>query len=159
MDYKEEFIRARSMAYRILASRSRSEYELVEKLRHKGLDVEVIEKLVQFLKEYGMIDDCAYAREYIRFRMNNRPLGKAALSCKLRQKGIDPGIIDGLLAGIDPEEEYMRALALARGKKALQGETVSTRKVASFLWRRGFDSDTIYKVCHYLKDPTGHDIP
>lgn len=145
------------MAYKLLSVRSHSEYELVAKLRHKGLDAEVIGEVILQLREYGMIDDAGFACGYIRRRMNIKPVGRALLARELKQRGIARDIIDLQLTGIDPEAEYNTALA---GKKmeSWGGEFVYA-KISSYLWRKGFDGDIIARVCRSLEDRKAFDSP
>jgi regulatory protein len=154
-----DFERARSIAYRLLSVRSHSQHELADKLRRKGLDDAVIREVVNLLLQYGMLDDAAYARGYIRQRMYGKPTGRAKLAWELKQRGIDGDIIESQLAGIDPEMEYKAAFALARRKMDGNGGDFPIARTASYLWRRGFDGDTIARVCRRLADRVYSESP
>ncbi len=150
---EDDFNRAKSMAYSILSRRAHSGHELAEKLRGRGLDGDLVEKVIDFLCEYGMIDDVSYAGSYMRRRLSGRPAGRALIARELRNKGIDRDIVESLLTSLDPEEEYRMALVLASKKKAALGDGCNAAKISSYLWRRGFDGDIISRVCRYLGEP------
>lgn len=147
------------MAYRLLSVRTHSEHELAVKLRRKGLDAEVIIEVISMLREYGMIDDADYAGGYIMRRIKRKPVGRALIVQELKQKGIAGDIIESQITGIDPETEYKTALALARKKMDGQGGEFAYPRIASFLWRRGFDGETIARVCRRLEDGETLDSP
>ena len=159
MAVQGDFERAGSMAYRLLSVRSHSEHELAAKLRRKGLDDAIIRDVVNMLLEYGMLDDAAYARGYIRRRMYGKPIGRGLLARELKQRGIDGDIIESQLMGIGPEMEYKSALALARKKLEGMGGDFSCTRIASYLWRRGFGGDTIARVYRWLEDCVDIDSP
>ena len=154
----EENARARSIACRILSARPHTEYELAEKLRARGLNATVVEQIIFFLKEYGMLDDAAFARSYINQRMQSRPAGKTLLFAELRHRGVPSAIIETILEDIDGDTEYDMALRLVMKRKSLSGDCCRPAKIASFLWRRGFSSETIKRICKELETAQYPDI-
>ncbi|GBF32698.1 regulatory protein RecX [Desulfocucumis palustris] len=150
---EDDFNRAKSLAFGILSRRAHSGHELAEKLRGRGLDAVMVDKVIDFLCEYGLIDDVSYAGSYIRRRLSGKPAGRALMARELRSRGIDRDIVEAQLALLDPEEEYRMALALAGRKKAVLGEGFSMARISSYLWRRGFDGDIISRVCRQLEEP------
>ena len=56
---------AKSYALKLLGYRSRSEKEMTERLKKKGFDGTVINSVVKFLKDTGLIKDEALAAELL----------------------------------------------------------------------------------------------
>lgn len=145
-----EFTKARERAYKLLARRSRSAYELSQRLKRVGFAPSVIQQVLVFLQEDGLVDDRSFAREWVHWRLSNHPLGKNGLTWELKAKGIAPEIITEALEELDEEWEYSLALSLAKQRLKQKGFDYPWYKLAVFLNRRGFSSNTIYQVCHSL---------
>jgi regulatory protein len=143
-----EIDRARLFAYKLLNYRPRAERELQRRLEQKGYSQEVVEITINNLKRLGYIEDRAFARYWVKMRIGKK--GCFALRQELLGKGIDAAIINGILAELDPEAEYNYALNIAKKKIGYSGGRCPYSRLASFLGRRGFSCEVIYKVCQAL---------
>ncbi|MBM7582472.1 regulatory protein [Caldicoprobacter guelmensis] len=140
-------------ALKYLGFRARTQKEVDEYLKRKGFGEEVIEKAIEKLKEYGFIDDRAFALSWINSRMRNNPKGRAVIAFELRQKGVEGGIIDEVMASIPNKQEEEVANRLAQKyydkyKEMDEGERV--HKTVQALARRGFDWELIHKIMNRL---------
>jgi SOS response regulatory protein OraA/RecX len=84
---------------------------------------------------------------WIEHRLRTRPRGVYGLRAELKQKQIDPCLIDTVLADYDEAEAAWTAIQrrLARWQ-ALDGRTLHI-KLSRFLTGRGFRRDTIAGIC------------
>ena len=129
-----------------LGRRMYSKKEIFDKLIQKGYIKEVIEKTIQKLEEYRYVDDNLFAKQY---SSSNSKHSKRVLQGKLAQKGVSADIITEVMGERTTESEY--DLCLAQAKKYLKSKTVKEpseiQKMQASLVRKGFDFDTIKKVC------------
>lgn len=149
MSGSDLFDKARRAAYKYLTYRSRTEYEIKEKLLRKGFDAETVGRVIGSLREYRMLDDGVYADRYVAGRQN---YSRAELSGKLRSLGIRESVINGALESIDTEAEFRIAVAQVMNRKKRRAEGYTLEKAADFLRRRGFDPEVVDRVCHYLEN-------
>ncbi|MBA7594162.1 Regulatory protein RecX [subsurface metagenome] len=141
-------------ALRLLSYRPRSEAEIRTRLSRR-FDRETIEGVILQLRERQMIDDVAFAAFWREARDSFSPRGRLLLKVELRNKGIDPELIDKVLDGIDDEESAYRA-AQKRGR-TLAKEDYETfrRKLGAFLRRRGFSYGVVNRTTERLWQELG----
>lgn len=92
-----QYKNALNTALRFLNVKSRTENEVRKKLSRNDYDNYVIDRVILRLKELGYLDDYHYTKLYIEDRMNLKPLGKKKLSIELKNKGVDPDIIEKVI--------------------------------------------------------------
>ncbi len=149
MEYREQFEKARRAAYKILTYRARTEYEVSEKLFRKGFDRETINQVIVSLRDYRMLDDQAFAENFVAKRQY---WSRAALSGKLSSLGIRESLIKKALQDSDPEAEFRIALSQVFNRRKRRGGDYPLESTASFLRRRGFSQEVVDRVCTYLED-------
>ncbi|MBI3815577.1 MAG: regulatory protein RecX [Nitrospinae bacterium] len=148
---KNEFEKAKAAAYRFLSYRPRSRKETEKKLREKKFSQEIIKKTIDFLEDNKYINDREFTLNWIRYRMENRPLGRASLEYELRKKGISSDLIEESLGEIygDGFDEYEIAVKMAEKKMV---SLKDKRKLSGYLQRKGFSYDTIERVIENILD-------
>jgi regulatory protein len=137
-------------ALNFLSYRSRSEQEIRLNLSKHQIPEEIIIEVLDKLRQSSLVDDRAFARNWIENRTQFKPRGKRALITELFQKGISREIIDDELKGLDEDQ---LALRCARGKASifqhLDQETFQ-KKMHAYLNRRGFPyhiiKDTVLEI-------------
>ena len=101
--------------------------------------------MMEFLKEYRLIDDRVYTENFI--RMNQEKKSRRQIAFELQQKGVDRQDISRILEGSAQDD-----LAAARNllKKRLRTADLSDLKeknrLGAYLGRRGFSYDVIRRV-------------
>lgn len=95
----------REKALRLLEFRSHSERELTDKLRRAGSVDEDIERILEFCREYGFVNDEQYAKRRARDLQNLKKFGRKRISQELRQKGIAQELIDLAVSELEDDEE------------------------------------------------------
>lgn len=142
----DAYSRARDMALRYLASRPRSVDEVRRYLQRKGFADTTIGQVIERLREWGYLDDEAFARFWVENRERFRPRGLIALRQELRQKGIAGEIIERVLAEVHPEASARAALASRMRRWQHLDWRTFRKKAGDFLARRGFSYDIIDDV-------------
>lgn len=96
----------RATAY--LSRKPHTEKEVTEYLRGKEYSPEEIGEAVARLKEYGYIDDLAYAKLFFEYGFEKRR-GKDRIARELAGKGVTRDVIDEAYAQLEqiPDEEEM----------------------------------------------------
>lgn len=148
----EEQKKANDYAIRILSYRSRSQKEINDKMKQKGYDGEVINETIRWLKEYNLINDTDFAKEYTKAKA--KKYGQSRIKMELARKGVGEDIISDILNDeLNYEKQYEAALEQAKKKiKAYKGEEKQAvyRKLGSYLQRRGFSYDIVSKILREL---------
>lgn len=135
----DEVEKAYNQAIRFLGFRPRSQTEIERYLQDKGYAPEVVSHIVERLRQERYLDDEAFARFWLENRERFRPRGRQALRYELRQKGLDPEVIETTLADVDEEESAWAAIEgkIYRWKNLEEQEF--KQKAMAFLSRRGFN--------------------
>ncbi|SHK11599.1 regulatory protein [Paramaledivibacter caminithermalis DSM 15212] len=148
----EEQKKAKDYAIKILSYRPRSQKEIKDKLEQKGYENQVVNRTLAWLREYKLIDDKEFAKEYIKSK--GEKYGGSRIKIELIRKGVEEEIIDSVLNDkLNDEKEYEIALEQAKKKmKAYKGDEREAvyRKLGYYLQRRGFSYDIISKILREL---------
>ena len=137
-------------ALRLLEFRSHSEYELRSKLKQKGAKDEDTDEVIEFLTEYGFLDDLKYACAKARDLSNLKKYGKIRIIAELRHKGIASDIIDEAVSALETDEaEMLYPMVL----KKLGGdfERKNTEKTIRYFASRGYNISDIKNVIDEIK--------
>ncbi|MFP5284046.1 MAG: regulatory protein RecX [Actinomycetes bacterium] len=144
---------ARAIVLRRLTASARTRHELREALGQRGVSDEVAERVLDRFQAAGLVDDTAFARQWVESRQQRRSLSRQYLRLELQRKGVHRDDIDAALAEVAPGDELEAARALGRKKLAsLTGVDTATRyrRLAGVLGRRGFSPSTIASVLSEL---------
>lgn len=132
--------------------RHHSAYELENKLKRRGFEYQLIQRVLVFLEEYNLIDDYNYAKLLAEELLKKtRPVGLIRVKYELKKRGIDQAIISWVIAEIDNETEFAGAKKIVDKALANHRRKYTREKLAAMLERRGFSYDTIYKVLSCFK--------
>jgi regulatory protein len=148
---QDQLQRAVDQAARFLSYRPRSSTEIRDNLK-KRFDAVTIDAAIEKLKDLNYLDDRAFARYWVENRDTFKPRSTSALRYELRQKGLEPTVIDEVLNDFDNQSSaYRAAEAKARRFRNLT-MTDFRNKMSSYLQRRGFDYGTIRETLAQLED-------
>ncbi|HSQ23263.1 MAG TPA: regulatory protein RecX, partial [Pyrinomonadaceae bacterium] len=131
-------------AAKLLSAKQRSVEELRERLlAGRGATPELVETVIERLREYGYLDDERFAQSYASLRIQQRPIGRQRLQRDLWQKKIDKQTVDAALDQVfeqTPEADLIdRAIAKRirlRGRPKTREEA---KKLFDHLLRQGFE--------------------
>jgi SOS response regulatory protein OraA/RecX len=158
-------------AARFLEARPRSIAEVRRRLGQAGYRPELIDGAIARLTDLGMLDDEAFARQWVESRDRAHPRGEHALIVELRQKGIEATTIATILrerrevavrwedqAAPEPAtgEEAAEHPDLAAARRLIERNRRSLdrvpdarmrrQKAYALLARNGFDPETCREV-------------
>jgi len=140
---------ARKILLDQLTGRARTRSELTTKLRQRGVPDDVGTRLLDRFEEVGLVDDAAFAREWVEQRQSGRGLARRALAQELRRKGVDDEVVRDTLDEVDPDDEVEAARMLVRAKlrtvRSLEHDK-ATRRLVSMLARKGHSPGVAYRV-------------
>lgn len=151
---EEQLKDAMGKAGRFLARRPHSRAELGLKLR--AFEPETVEAALVRLEELGLIDDAAFAAQWVKERSSAK--GPRALEAELAQKGVDPEVISEALG--DSGDEAKRADELAGRYLRRVANKPPAKQAASIqgmLLRRGFSLDVAIQAARRVLPPEGWD--
>ncbi len=120
-------------------------------LIRKNAPEDVIEKIVDSLKEKKFLNDEAFARSWVLNRARLKPKGKALIKIELRQKGIAEEIISNVLSEIGeeiPDELAQAKVLIIKRMERMAGKPRKEiyQKVGGFLSRQGFGWEIVKKA-------------
>jgi regulatory protein len=140
---------ARKILLDQLTGQARSRSELAAKLAKKQVPDDVATRLLDRFEEVGLVDDAAFARDWVQSRQAGRGLARRALAAELRRKGVDNAVVDEAVDAVDPEDEVESARMLVRRKlPSLQrfDSVTQVRRLTGMLARKGYPSGVAFAV-------------
>ena len=146
---EDNYIKCKNTALKTIERTYKSEKELAQKLALKGYDDHIINRTINFMKEYNLLNDNNYATMYVKDKSRN--IGKKKIKNSLLQKGIDEEIIESELEKINNDEvkAIVYEMALKKYKVFSKRENDNyklTQKLYRFLMGKGYDYDLIKDV-------------
>jgi regulatory protein len=137
--------RALDAAYRYLARRDRTVFEVRRHLEGRRVEPDAIEQAVAELLEQGYLDDARYARTFAEDRRTLDGWGPDRIARRLARVGVDADHVETALAVRGPEDELAAAVELLRQKLRVPPSDDRDRERAlGFLVRRGYDLELAY---------------
>lgn len=139
-------------AVKALGRRMRTEAELRRLMQTRVEPGEtgeaIITAVIARLKEYGYLNDAAYAETFTRLRHENEKLGQRTVRQKLQQKGVAPALVnEAVEARYDgTDEEALARQHLERKRIRKPTNEKETARVMRRLIAAGFSTSVIYKV-------------
>jgi regulatory protein len=157
----EELRQAFDRALHFLGYRARSQAEVRRRLLQKGYEEEIVDQVIDRLREGGLLDDSQFTEAWVRARTTGRGMGPRRIAWELRQKGVDAETVRDAVERIDEETELGLALKVGRQKaESVRGEPmpVARRKVAAALQRRGFSWEVTSRVLEMILAPGEEEV-
>ena len=143
---------ARAICLKLLTERARTRQELAQALRRKGVPESAAGAVLERFGEVGLIDDAAFAEQWVHSRHTGKGLGRRALAAELRRKGIDGDLVDDALQDLGPETEERRARQLVQRKLrsgtlgSPEERAAAARRLVGMLARKGYPAGIAYRV-------------
>nr|WP_296770304.1 regulatory protein RecX [Rhodococcus sp. (in: high G+C Gram-positive bacteria)] len=160
---------AHDACLRLLGDRARSRHELESRLAKKGFTPDVAAAVLDRLTVAKLVDDAAFAEQWVHSRHTYSGKGKHSLSQELRTKGVSNELAVAALDQIDAEDERARATELVRKRcrtltlpdptdpDARSERDKIVRKLVGMLARRGYSQGMAFGVVKSELDRVGTD--
>lgn len=142
--------RAKLRAMNLLKARPYTTWQLQDKLCKGGYPQEIVEIAICYVTSYGYLDDRRYAMDYIQCYKESK--SRTQIKNSLLQKGISKQMIEDSMedsyAGDTEDSERKQILAWMKKKNFSAAEATfeEKQKFCAFLYRKGFQIDTIRSV-------------
>jgi regulatory protein len=109
---------------------------------------EIIGTVIRRLREYGYLDDAAFAETYARLRQENEKLGARRVRQALGQKGVAPDLVNQTVEARygETNEEALAREHLERKRIQKPTNEKETARVMRRLVNAGFSTGTIFKI-------------
>jgi SOS response regulatory protein OraA/RecX len=135
-------------AVKLLAAKPRSVAELRERLlRGKNTNSEVVETVIERLREYGYLNDERFAFSYASYKVKQRPLGRRRLERDLKFKKVDSAVASEALEMVfaeTPEEQLIdQAIAKRLRVRGKPKNRLEAKSLFDHLLRQGFQFELV----------------
>lgn len=147
---------AKDVCLRLLTTRARSRAELDEQLTKRGFTAAVRTRTLDRLAAARLVDDAAFAREWVRSRHLYSGKGRTAIAVELRNKGITAEHATAALADLTRDDEREKAAEVVRRKlRSVDPEEIAgdravrdrlARRMVGMLARRGYPQGLAFDV-------------
>lgn len=143
--------RAKQKALNIIKYSDKTEKEISGRLKEEYYTDDIIEKAIEYLKNYNYLNDERYAASYVRSRKNKE--SKFSIEAKLLSKGINKEVLEKIIAreyeitdeDTDPEILAINKIVQKKCDNPTNLSYVDKVKLVNMLKRKGFSSDKINK--------------
>jgi regulatory protein len=147
---EQDYQKALNVALRLLTRRDHSKDELTRKLRQRGIQPEVIDKVILACEEFDYINDERTARLFIG-QLARKGYGIKHIRQELKMKGLKgkhiPEILAESISEYDEREGAERILQKHAKKFERESDPQKRKeKVYRFLYARGFSKDVILEL-------------
>lgn len=142
----DEFNRAKNIALSKISYAQKTSFEVEKILKENNFSPDSIEKTIDFLNDYGILNDELYVKSYVSDKHNIARWTKNKISYSLKAKKINEDLINTYLDQISDEDEYENAYNFAVKKARNDFSIENKQKVYRYLSGKGFDFDIINKV-------------
>ena len=143
----------REKALKLLTRREHSRRELQQKLFQRGFENPLVDRVLEELCARNQLSDARYAQVLVSHRAKTG-YGPDYIRQELRERSVEPLIIEEALAGA---ECSWPAVAAAKHAAHFPNPVIKDYKDwarrASYLQRRGFDTETIRQVLGEWQSP------
>lgn len=155
-NYPFAYEKAMDMSFTYLSYCARSEGKMRSYLCDKKFDEDVVESVINRLKELSYIDDEAYIKGYIRQKLVSNLVGKKVIIDSLIKEGLKESLVEKIVdESYSIEEEYENALTLIKKvftkNKSLFIRDIKEKAYTTAL-RKGFDSSNIKDVINEVSN-------
>lgn len=149
---------ARNIVLRQLSAAPKTRHQLAEKLTQREIPYQVIEEVLDRFEEVQLIDDAAYAQNWVRSRHSSKGLARRALSMELRQRGVRDDDAEMALEQLSDDDEWVKAQELVVQKLSRRKVPSSTdpherkqrdrmvRRLAGMLSRKGYSPGLAFSI-------------
>jgi regulatory protein len=114
-----------------------------------GVDEDIADRVLSRLDEVGLINDAAFAEQWVHSRHTYQGLARRALAAELRRKGVADHETQKVIAELDGDTEQARARELVRKKLrtvASADDVTKVRRLVGMLARKGYPEGLAYRV-------------
>lgn len=136
--------RAKERALYILDNAYKTEKQIIDKLKSGFYPDGIIDKVIAYLKEYGLVNDARFATLYIDYKASSK--SKKQIVQELLQKGVSKDLIDLALEKSDfSDEDSINNIIKKRINRYDLNDSKSVQKLYMYLIGKGYSYSDIRK--------------
>ncbi len=142
--------RAKLRSMNLLKSREYTKEQMRTKLRQGFYPESVIDEAIEYVMSFGYIDDRRYTEQYISYASQTK--SRKQIEQDLLRKGVSKCDMSDVFMQTyeeeeaDPEIELIERLVEKKHYDRQSATPEEKQKMVSFLYRKGFSLDKIYKA-------------
>ena len=135
----KEFDMQKTKVFKYITYKKRTEQEVRKKFKGQ-IDEEMLEEIIDYLKDAKYLDDYDFIERQVREYMNLKTMSITEIKYKLATKGIDRKLIEKYIEyNYEELKEYeQRCIEKIRTKKA---GTMDDQQIEQYLYRKGYKCD------------------
>ena len=155
-DSSKAFAACLGVALRYLGYRPRTVQEVRRRLEGK-FPAPTVERTIAYLSDLNYLDDAAFCAQWISSRERRRPKGSYSLRQELLRLGVDRGLIEEALEGLDEATNAYNAGQKPAARLVAKGHSQQEfrNKLVGHLQRRGFRYGTAVQAANILWEEAG----
>ena len=135
---------AKRKAFNYVSAGYKTEKEVRDKLLIREYSEEIIDKVIDVLKQYNYVDDRVYAKKFIEYRTKTKKQGLFKIKHDLIIKGISEEIINEFFDDFKNDSGETIVSLIEKKAKGLKNlEYKEKQRIIGFLMRRGFSCEEI----------------
>lgn len=140
----EEFDENKTKVMSYILYKKRTEYEVRKKFCH-SIEENMLEDIIDYVKEAGYINDSEYVKKLFTEYMNLKSMSIREIKNKVYAKGVYADYIDDY---INENREELEEYELNSAKKLIEKKqkTTEPQKLKLYLLNKGFDSEILNKA-------------
>lgn len=154
MEISLSYEQAKEKALRLLEFRSHSEKELSDKLKRAGASGEDIDRVLEFCRHYGFVNDRDYAIRKAKDLRNLKKFGKRRIYQELYTRGIASEFIDEAIEELDMSDNTEVLMPMVRKKLGGDFERKSVDRCIRYFLYRGYEFGEIKECIEQIKGET-----
>ena len=134
----KEFDEQKTKVFKYITYKKRTEQEVRKKFKGQ-IEEEMLEEIIEYLKEAKYLNDYEFVEKQIREYMNLKTLSIKEIKYKLLSKGLDKKLIEKYIENNNEElNEYeQKCVEKIRAKK----KELSEDEIKQYLYRKGYKID------------------
>ena len=140
----EEFDEKKTKVMSYILYKKRTEYEVRKKFI-SSIDEEMLDDIIEYVKEAGYINDSEYVKKLFNEYMNLKSMSIREIKNKVYSKGV---YVDEIEDYIRENREALEEYELQSIKKIIDKKKncMEPQRLMAYLLNRGFDPDIIGKI-------------
>lgn len=135
----KEFDKQKTKVFKYITYKKRTEQEVRNKFKGQ-IQEEMLEEIIEYLKEAKYIDDYEFIEKQVNEYMNLKTMSIKEMKYKLYSKGLDRKLVEQYIdQNYDKLKEYEeKCIEKIKNKKA---GTMEEQEIEQYLYRKGYKCD------------------
>ena len=132
----KEFDAQKTKVFKYITYKKRTEQEVRNKFRGQ-IDEDMLEEIIDYLKEAKYLDDYEFIEKQVREYMNLKTMSITEMKYKLATKGLDRKLIEKYIDNNYEELEQYEQRCIEKIKLKKAG-TMDEQEIMQYLYRKGY---------------------